>query len=56
MLERLEKREDKIQAQAHLSRLLRHAWKHRENRQVVWRPTSRFLDIAHNRNFWLLYT
>lgn len=52
MLKLVEDRAGKIAAQQSFTKFLQTAWRLREQRRVVWRPSARNLDIAHDREFW----
>ena len=43
---------EKGEARAKLRAQLEKAWSNREQRLVVWRPSSRHLTIHHNKQYW----
>lgn len=52
MLELIEDASDKADAQSLLEEIVRKTWRRSEHRLVVWRPSSRELQIAHDHQFW----
>lgn len=52
MLKLIEDKKAKITAQASFEKNLRAAWNEHERRMIVWRPSKKELDIAHNGDCW----
>lgn len=52
MLILIEETREKAAAQERMEGLIKNFWRHGETRQIVWRPNSRELPIAHDGNFW----
>lgn len=54
MLKIIEGRTKKVAAQQQFNRLVAQAWRQRENRRIMWRPSSRELDIIHDGQLWFV--
>lgn len=52
MLVLIEDTSEKAAAQQQLEMLIRDNWRRSELRNIVWRPNSRELPIAHDEHFW----
>src|SRR5260370_22970799 len=53
MLRLVESPQEKTRVHARWLQLLGAAWRGRETRTIVWRPSSRRAAILHNEHFWL---
>src|ERR1039458_6054367 len=54
MLQVIDDPNERVAAQELFNKLLKRAWRRRANRNIVWRPGSRRLDVAHNGRYWFV--
>ena len=54
MLVLLESRKEKVAAQREFNRLAKAALGSSQRRRIVWRPSSREVDIAHDGAYWFV--
>ena len=53
MLRLIETSKDKSEAQQIFAKNLKSDWDLKEDRLIVWRPNSKYLEISHNKSFWV---